>query len=106
MAKEIKKYSDWSLFAATPPWEAIKILFSLAVSQGTGWQNDKHQGKKIEAIDVRRAYFYAKAKRNVFIELPEEDLAEEDKQKDLVGLLKMSLYGTRDAANKKRSLSS
>ena len=46
VAKEIKKYSDWSLFAATPPWEAIKLLFSLAVTEGRGWKGSKERGKK------------------------------------------------------------
>ena len=32
------------------------------------------------------------------MELPSESLTNEDKSTDLVGLLKMSLYGTRDAA--------
>jgi len=67
VAKEIKKYSDWSLFAATPPWEAIKLLFSLAVTEGRGWKDTKEKGKKIEVSDVRRAYFYAKARRQVFV---------------------------------------
>ena len=28
---------------------------------------------KLDFIDVRRAYFYAEAARNIYIELPEED---------------------------------
>ena len=48
--------------------------------------------------DVARAFFEAKAVRQVCIELPDEDLEPEDQGKDLVGKLKMSLYGTRDAA--------
>ena len=32
------------------------------------------------------------------VELPAESLTEEDRRQDMVGLLKMSLYGTRDAA--------
>jgi hypothetical protein len=94
VAKEIKKYSDWSLFAATPPWEAIKLLFSLAVTEGRGWKDTKEKGKKIEVSDVRRAYFYAKARRQVFVELPDED-----SQPGMCGELGKSMYGTRDAAN-------
>ena len=41
--------------------------------------------------DVRRAYFYA----NFYIELPKED---PDHGKDMLGKLKLCLYGTRDAA--------
>eukprot|EP00974_Lingulodinium_polyedra_P080547 7803045-Lingulodinium_polyedra.AAC.1 len=44
--------------------------------------------------DVARAFFEAPMKRWVCVELPEEEGSEEDE----VGLLQMSLYGTRDAA--------
>ena len=37
VAKEIKTYRDNMLFAATPPWESIKTLLSLAVTQGHGF---------------------------------------------------------------------
>ena len=30
-------------------------------------------GLKMDFIDIRRAYFHAKARRNVFVNLPEED---------------------------------
>jgi hypothetical protein len=45
--------------------------------------------------DVRRAYFYAKIDRDVFIELPPED---PDYGSGKVGKLRLCLYGTRDAA--------
>ena len=48
---------------------------------------------KLLFIDIRKAYFHAKAIRRVFIKLPEEDCEE-----GMCGLLLMSLYGTRDAA--------
>ena len=44
--------------------------------------------------DVRRAYFYAKQQRSVFIELPGED---EDAAEGEVGELLLCLYGTQDA---------
>ena len=47
-------------------------------------------------IDVKRAYFYARARRPVDIEIPIEDYEEDDEQ--MVGKLNLSLYGTRDAA--------
>ena len=43
---------------------------------------------------MRRAYFYAKARRKVFVELPEEDSTP-----GMCGELDKSMYGTRDAAN-------
>ena len=48
--------------------------------------------------DVARAFFEAKAMRTVCVELPTENMMEEDRKQDMVGLLRMSLYGTRDAA--------
>ena len=47
-------------------------------------------------IDVRRAFFYAKSTRRLFVELPIEDYQEGDEE--MCGLLEKSLYGTRDAA--------
>ena len=46
--------------------------------------------------DVRRAYFYAKATRELYVELPSEDV--ESARGDIVGRLRLCLYGTRDAA--------
>ena len=48
--------------------------------------------------DVSRAFFEAPMHRNVAVELPDEALTKEEKDRDLVGILDMSLYGTRDAA--------
>ena len=47
-------------------------------------------------VDVRGAYFYAPARRKVFVELPPEDSQPGDSH--MCGLLRYSLYGTRDAA--------
>ena len=44
---------------------------------------------------VMRAYFHAPATRELYVELPDEDPG---KAQGLVGKLKLSLYGTRDAA--------
>ena len=46
--------------------------------------------------DVSRAYFYAKAVRPVYVQLPDEDRQAGDVGK--CGRLLMSMYGTRDAA--------
>ena len=46
--------------------------------------------------DVTRAYFYAKATRNLYIELPAED---EQGGPDQLGKVNLILYGTRGAAN-------
>jgi len=93
VAKEIKRDSRTDLFAATPPLEAKKMLFSLAVTDGYGYNKDKSKGMKLDFIDVRRAYFHAKCRRDVYVELPEEDAEE-----GMCGKANMSIYGTRDAA--------
>merc|ERR1712026_17253 len=69
----------------------MRVILSEAATVGK-------EEKVVMINDVRRAYFYAKALRPIWIELPEEDYTEEDMKEDRVGLLEMSLYGTRDAA--------
>ena len=70
VAKEIKRDRRDDLFAATPPLEAKKALFSMAVTENIGWTGDRKKGMKLDFLDVRRAYFYAKAKRTVYVQLP------------------------------------
>ena len=57
-------------------------------------ENGTHENE-IMINDVRRAYVYAKASRNLFVEIPEEDKM---KKPGMVGRLRLCLYGTRDAA--------
>jgi hypothetical protein len=47
--------------------------------------------------DVKRAYFNAKAQRELYVELPPEDVGF---QEGYVGRLALALYGTRDAASR------
>ena len=47
-------------------------------------------------VDVKRAYFYARSRTPVYIEIPIEDFEPGDEH--MVGRLNLSLYGTRDAA--------
>ena len=76
-----------------PPLEAKKILFSMAVTKGIGYKESRKDGKKLLFVDVRRAYFHAKAIREVYVELPKED-----EEEGMCGKLEKSMYGTRDAA--------
>jgi hypothetical protein len=95
VAKEIKRDKRDDLFAATLPLEAKKALFVAAVTEGIGFRKYRRQeGMKLDFIDVRRAYFYAAALREVYVELPQEDI-EEGK----CGKLNRAMYGTRDEAN-------
>ena len=54
--------------------------------------NDKKENV-IMLNDVSRAFFEAPMQRNLCIELPDEVMTAEDRRKDMVGLLKQSLYG-------------
>ena len=74
-----------------PPLECKKILMSLATTQGIGFGTGEPH--KIDFIDVSRAYFHAKARRNAYIKLPSEGHEE-----GMVGKLLKAMYGTRDAA--------
>ena len=68
VAKEIKKDTMTDLLAATPPLEAKKILFSLAVTEGYGFVREgRDHGMKLDFIDIRKAYFNALARRAVYV---------------------------------------
>ena len=89
VAKEFNTGPRPDLFAGTAPLEGVKLVLSQAASERDG-------DVCVGIVDVRRAYFYAGAKRRVFVELPVEDWQPGDEDK--CGLLRASLYGTRDAA--------
>ena len=87
-ARESSKVHDRpDLYAGTPPLEALKATISIAANN--------RETFSIMHIDVSRAYFHAKAQRPVLIRLPVEDRTGTDAVK--VGLMKKSMYGTRDA---------
>ena len=88
VGKEFNDGVEDGLFAATPPLEALRLLISDAATK------DSKEEKVIMVNDVARAFFEAPINRYVCVELPDEMKTE----KDEVGLLQMSLYGTRDAA--------
>jgi hypothetical protein len=88
VGKEFNTGVDSSLFAATPPLEALKLLISTAAS-------DVQRETHIMLSDVKRAYFHAPAERELYVEVPGED---PNWKPGLLGRLKLSLYGTRDAA--------
>ena len=89
VAKEYKTHARPELYASTPPLAALKVVLS-EIATGK-------RGRKVVAlVDVRRAYFYAPARRRVFVVPPPEDYQPGDEH--MCGLLQYSLYGTRDAA--------
>ena len=90
VAREFNLGRDDALYASTPPLEALRLIISHAATIEPGKER-----REVRVHDVRRAYFYAKQQREVYIELPEED---EDAEPGQVGKLMLCLYGTRDAA--------
>ena len=94
VGKEFRTGVDDSLFAATPPLEALRLIISRAA---TTIEEGKASGESRELMinDASRAYFYAKATRCIYIELPQED---DQAKPDEIGRLELSLYGTRDGA--------
>ena len=91
VGRELKLDNRLDLFSATPPLESLKTICSICASN-----QSRADPYKILSIDVKRAYFYARAARPVFIEIPIEDYEPGDEHN--VGELCLSLYGTRDAA--------
>ena len=91
VAKEINTGHNDDLFAATPPIEALKILFKIAA-----YRRSKSNSIKVLFADAKRAYFNATATRYVFVQLPPEE--PKDGEQNICGKLQLSMYGTRDAA--------
>ena len=95
VAKEIRRGPNEDMFAATPPLEAKKCLFSMVMSTfARGRCKKESHRNKLLFIDVSRAYFYAPSRRPVYVKLPEED-----DEPGMCGRLNVSMYGTQDAAS-------
>ena len=92
VGREYNTGKDDSRYASTPPLESLRLVVSWAATIAKGACTHGHE---LMINDVRRAYFYAKASRNLFVEIPEEDPR---KTAGTIGRLKLCLYGTRDAA--------
>ena len=95
VGKEFNNEAMDGIFAGTPPLEALRCLIHEAA---TVRSRDDQYSKVMMINDVARAFFEAPAVRQVCVELPDEDLTSSDRTADRVGHLKMSLYGTIDAA--------
>ncbi|CAJ1373293.1 unnamed protein product [Effrenium voratum] len=100
VTKEIKKAKrpDQQLgaedtFAATPPVECVMMILSLFMSQ-----KGIKKKRKLAVWDISRAHFMGKAERELFVELPQEDLVHPEDEEAMVGRLLRSMYGTQDAS--------
>ena len=99
VAQEIKRGSGFDeFFAAMPSLAALKLLLTIAVSDSLPLEKGERRTSKqsfLGFLDVKRAHFYSKATRELYVEIPSEGKRPEDG--DVVGKLVRSLYGTRDA---------
>jgi len=76
------------LFAGTPPLFAARMVVSIAATSRTAMHS-------LMALDVGCAFLYAKAERDIYIEMPSSDPMSVSGFH--VGKLNRALYGTRDA---------
>ena len=74
------------LFAGTPSLGAVRLALVHSMTS---------ESHKIMVMDVKCAFLYGEARRTVYIELPHTDPRYGDPT--VVGKLKKSMYGTRDA---------
>jgi len=95
VAKEFNDGKDDSLFASTPPLEALRLIISEAAT--IDYDHEEYS-KVIMINDVARAFFEAAATREVYVELPGEAPVGNETTGEWVAGLDKSLYGTRDAA--------
>ena len=89
VAQEVAQEADASFYAATPPLEAKRVLFSQ-------WATEQSRGGKLlklSFVDIRKAYFNGLPTRSLYIRLP----MELGLPRDVVGRLVRCCYGTRDA---------
>ena len=93
VAKDIAYWRDDSMFVATPPLEAVRLLLSdLATNQRGGLQGSRHGSRKALLIDVRKAHLHAYVEEDIYVALPPERA-----QPGQCAKLRRSLYGTRAA---------
>ena len=92
--------STWSdFFAAMPPLSSLRALNTLATTRlipnSRGKLSPVGSGGEVclMFLDVKKAHFWSPVRRRLLVELPPEA----GEGRDKVGLLKRSLYGTRDA---------
>ena len=91
VAKDFNRGPKEGLFAAMPPLEAKRMLFSHVASnrkQGT-------EELEISFVDARKAYYNARPERPVYVNLPAED-----SMSGMCARLNWCMYGTREAASR------
>ena len=66
MAREINTYKWGDLFAAIPSLEELTIILAMTASC--------NKGEMIMINDISGAFFHARVKREVYVQLPPEDV--------------------------------
>ena len=102
VARQIRHAGIESIFAPTPPLEAVRTVLSLAATRLPGDSEmcrDPASEERIQLsfLDISRAYFNARTdpKHPTYVDLP----AEHPQHGRMVGLLKRHMYGTLRAAD-------
>ena len=80
------------VFAATPPLEALKFMLALMVTKLP--EDEPDDDIVLIFMDVSRAHFHSPSRREVYVEL-----CDEDNSPGQCARLEKSMYGTRDAAS-------
>ena len=91
VAQEVNTHDDASFYAATPPLESKRMLFSQ-------WATERSRGGQrlqLSFIDVRKAYFYGTPARKIYVKLPPEM----GLGKNIVAKLSRCMYGCRDSGS-------
>jgi len=102
VARQIRGPGQDSVFAPTPPLEALRTVLSIATTNLPGkprrcWDPMSEERTQISFIDISRAYFNAKTdpEEPTYVQLPTED---PDSGRGMCGLLMRHMYGTQKAA--------
>ena len=91
VAQEVNTHADHAFFAATPPLESKRMLFSQ-------WSTERtREGAplKLSFVDIRKAYFNGRPSRKLFVRPPPEM----GLGKNMLCRLDRCMYGTRDAGS-------
>ena len=103
VARDIRGAGVDSIFAPTPPLEALRTVLSLACSRLPGdvpksWDPNDSNRMQISLVDISRAYFNARVDdaHPTYVELPPEH---PDSKRGMCGFLRRHMYGTQRAAD-------
>lgn len=88
VAREMDIHKRDDFFAATPPLEVMKAAPSMTAIAD--------EGEIILTNDIRRAFSHARVKRDVYVQLADEDKG--PNEEGMCGPIRRSMYGTRGAA--------